>query len=215
MRSRAKSSRAFRRIIFTASTRLNITNGNEQPYSPVVVAASVPGTRRGRQRHEGDVLGHPAFATSRRSRSPAAILYVCYGSHADTDPYHGWVIGYQCDATSCMLTNYIFNTTPNATTGAFGSNAGEGALWMGGNGLCVDANTNLYFETANGSFSANTNGGDYGDSFVKLSTTNESGRGGLFHAIQPGQPATADDRTWVPAGRSCCRIPPAARRIRT
>jgi uncharacterized repeat protein (TIGR03806 family) len=42
---------------------------------------------------------------------------------------------------------------------------------MGGNGLSVDANTNLYFETGNGSFSQNTNGGDYADSFVKLSTT--------------------------------------------
>jgi len=41
---------------------------------------------------------------------------------------------------------------------------------MGGNGLSVDAGTNLYFETGNGSFSANTNGGDYSDSFVKLST---------------------------------------------
>ena len=39
--------------------------------------------------------------------------------------------------------------------------------------LCVDANTNLFFETANGSFSQNTNGGDYGDSFVKLSTAGE------------------------------------------
>ena len=64
----------------------------------------------------------------------------------------------------------VYCTTPNATTGAFGGNAGEGALWMGGNGLSVDANTNLYFETGNGSFSANTNGGDYADSFVKLST---------------------------------------------
>ncbi len=43
---------------------------------------------------------------------------------------------------------------------------------MGGNGLCVDVSNNLFFATANGSFSQNTNGGDYGDSFVKLSTTN-------------------------------------------
>jgi hypothetical protein len=34
----------------------------------------------------------------------------------------------------------------------------------------VDENTNLYFEVGNGSFSAQTNGGDYGDCFVKLST---------------------------------------------
>jgi hypothetical protein len=43
-----------------------------------------------------------------------------------------------------QVTNYIFNTTPNATVAQFGAYAAEGALWMGGNGLCVDANTNLY-----------------------------------------------------------------------
>jgi uncharacterized repeat protein (TIGR03806 family) len=35
----------------------------------------------------------------------------------------------------------------------------------------VDANTNLYYEVANGSFDADTGGGDYGDSFMKHSTT--------------------------------------------
>src|SRR6202012_2910684 len=70
-------------------------------------------------------------------------------------------------------TNYVFNTTPDATKEKFGSHAGEGALWMGGDGLCVDAATNLYFEVANGSFDADPslgNGSDYGDSFMKLST---------------------------------------------
>ena len=42
------------------------------------------------------------------------ILYAAYGSHDDTDPYHGWVIGF--NATNLvLLTNYVFNTTPNAT----------------------------------------------------------------------------------------------------
>jgi autotransporter-associated beta strand protein len=149
---------------------LKITNGIEQPYSPVVVTASVPGT--GVDSSNGMV----SFNARQQNQRPALTLaggnlYVAYGSFADTDPFHGWVIGF--NATNLVqLTNYIFNTTPNATTAAFGANAGEGALWMGGNGLNVDANTNLYFETANGSFSANTNGGDYSDSFVKLSTSN-------------------------------------------
>src|SRR5271163_2813136 len=43
---------------------------------------------------------------------------------------------------------------------------------MDGNGLCVDSSNNIYFQTGNGSFSANTNGGDYADTIVKLSTTN-------------------------------------------
>jgi len=147
---------------------LKLTDGTEQPYSPVVVAASVPGI--GVDSSNGVV----AFGVNRHDSRPAltlagGVLYAAFGSFGDTDPYHGWVIGF--NATNLVqITNYVFASTPNARTNDFGVNAGEGALWMGGNGLCVDANTNLYFETANGSFSANTNGGDYGDSFVKLST---------------------------------------------
>jgi hypothetical protein len=147
---------------------LNITNGNEQPYSPVVVAASIPGTG---VEGNGSTVTFKAVQHLQRPALTLAggILYVGYGSHGDTDPYNGWVIGYN-ETNLVQLTNYIFNTTPNATVAAFGAHAGEGALWMGGNGLCVDASTNLFFEVANGSFSANTNGGDYGDSFVKLAT---------------------------------------------
>ncbi|MBC8097382.1 MAG: chitobiase/beta-hexosaminidase C-terminal domain-containing protein, partial [Akkermansiaceae bacterium] len=147
---------------------LDIATGAQRPFSPVVVAASVPGTGVG---GNGTTV---TFSAKQHMQRPAltlagGILYVCYGSHADTNPYHGWILGYN-PTNLMLLTNYVFNTTPNATVAAFGSNAGEGALWMGGGGLVVDANTNLYFETGNGSFSAHTNGGDYGSSFVKLST---------------------------------------------
>lgn len=156
---------------------LNILSGNEQPYSPVVVSASVPGTGvSGNNLVEMQNGSNVTFSAVQHCQRPAltlagGVLYVCYGSHDDTDPYHGWVLGYN-PTNLTLLTNYVFNTTPNATTAAFGANAGEGAIWMGGNGLSVDANTNLFFETGNGSFSANTNGGDYADSFVKLSTSN-------------------------------------------
>jgi uncharacterized repeat protein (TIGR03806 family) len=149
---------------------LNITNGNERPFSPVTVAAAAPGTGVA---GDGTTVRFSAVQHLQRPALTLAggILYVCYGSHADTDPYHGWILGYN-PANLALLTNYVFNTTPNATAADFGSHAGEGALWMGGNGLCVDAGTNLYFETANGSFSQKTNGGDYGDCFVRLSTSN-------------------------------------------
>src|SRR5581483_11521061 len=122
--------------------------------SPVTVTGSVPGTGVG---GNGSVI---PFVAKLHGQRPALTLaggklYVAYGSFADTDPYHGWVMGF--DATTLQqLTNYVFNSTPNATTAVFGGNAGEGALWMGGNGLCVDSSNNLFFETANGSFSANT-----------------------------------------------------------
>src|SRR5208283_154004 len=135
---------------------LNITNGTEQSYSPAVVTNSVPGV--GVDNSNGVVVFNPIQENQRPGLTLAGgRVYVAYGSFADTDPYHGWVIGF--NATNLQASaKYVFNTTPNATIANFGANAGEGALWMGGNGLCVDANTNLYFETANGSFSANTNG---------------------------------------------------------
>lgn len=149
---------------------LDIATGAEEPFSPVLVTASVPGT--GVDSSNGVVNFFPQNHMSRPALTLAGgVLYAAYGSYGDTDPYHGWVIGF--NATNLQqLPNYAFASTPNATTNIFGVNAGEGALWMGGDGVCVDAANNLYFETGNGSFSAHTNGGDYGDCFVKLSATN-------------------------------------------
>jgi len=67
----------------------------------------------------------------------------------------------------------IFNTAPNATA-AFGTNAAEAGIWMGGGGLCVDSQTNLYCFTGNGTFTATNGTGrtEYGDSILRLSTTN-------------------------------------------
>jgi uncharacterized repeat protein (TIGR03806 family) len=149
---------------------LNITNGTEQSYSPAIVTNSVPG--RGVETTNG-IVGFDARTENQRPGLTLAggTVYVAYGSYADTDPYHGWVLGFNASNLAQSAAN-AFNTTPNATVATFGVNAGEGALWMSGNGLCADASNNLFFATANGSFSANTNGGDYGDSFIRLSTTN-------------------------------------------
>jgi hypothetical protein len=149
---------------------LDIATGSERSYSPVLVAASVPGTGVGGS--NGTVI----FNAEQQMQRPGLTLvggkvYVAFGSFGDTDPYHGWVLGF--NATNLqLLSNEIFNTTPSATVATFGENAGEAGIWMSGDGLCVDANTNLYFATGNGSFSEDTGGGDYGDSFVRLSTTN-------------------------------------------
>ena len=151
---------------------LDITTGHERSFSPVTVSASVAGT--GVDSSGGKVT----FNARQQNERPAltlagGIVYVCYAGYADTDPYHGWIIGYN-ETNLLQLTNFVFNTSPNATMSEFGVDAGEAGIWMGGGGLAVDANTNLYLETANGSFSATNNSGgvDYGDTFIKLSTTN-------------------------------------------
>ncbi len=151
---------------------LNITNGQEQPFSPVIITAKVPGV--GVDNVGGIVTFNPKQENQRPALTLAGgIVYVCYAGYADTDPYHGWIIGFNKN-NRVQLTNYVFNSTPNATTAAPDADPGEGGIWMGGGGLAADSQTNLFVMTGNGSFSA-TNGStgvDYGDSFIKFSTTN-------------------------------------------
>ena len=150
---------------------LNITTGAEPPYSPVAASASIPGTGVGS--FGGTLNFDPMNNGLQRVALTLAgnVLYVTYTGFADTNPYHGWILGFD-KTTLLQLTNYIFNTTPNSTVAAYGANAGEGGLWMGGNGLCVDAFTNIFFEVGNGVFNVTNGGGgtEYGDSFMKLST---------------------------------------------
>ncbi len=157
---------------FHTLNALNITDGTEQPYSPVRVTASVAGT--GVDNVGGVVTFNPKQENQRSALTLAGgILYLNYAGYGDTDPYHGWIIGYN-PTNLVQLTNYVFNTTPNSASADFGDNAGEGGIWMGGGGLAVDENTNLYFATANGIFNFTNVSGvtEFGDCIMKLSTTN-------------------------------------------
>jgi len=152
---------------------LNITNGTQRANSPVLVSATFPGLGVGSV--AGKVIFNPKQQIQRCAITLAGgKIYVCFAGYADTNPYHGWIIGFD-STTLQQLTNYVFNTSPNSTVASFGADAGEGGIWMSGNGLSVDANTNLYFEVGNGIITATngTGGTEYGDSFIKLSTTND------------------------------------------
>ena len=170
---------------------LNITNGVELSFSPVVVKASIPGAG------VGSTNGVLTFNPQQTLQRPAltlsgGILYVAYSGFADTDPYHGWVLGFLA-RTLQPLTNYVFNTTPNATVASDGGNAGEGGIWMSGNGPSVDANGNLYFEVGNGSYNANVSGGtEYGDSFIKLSSGNGLAVADYFTPFNQASLASSD-----------------------
>jgi hypothetical protein len=93
------------------------------------------------------------------------VVYTGWSSHCDNTPYNGWIMGF--DETTLAQTN-VLNVTPNG---------GLGAIWMGGGGLCADADGFIYFLDANGTFDTTlaTNGfpaqGDFGNAFMKLSTT--------------------------------------------
>ena len=109
-------------------------------------------------------------------------IYVASASHGDNQPYHGWILTYDAATLAC---NGAWNATPNGV---------EGGVWQGGNGVVIDSNGFLYFQTGNGTFEGKNTGnvvtgldangfpsnGNYGDCFVKLAldpTTTQTSQG--------------------------------------
>lgn len=80
------------------------------------------------------------------------LVFVCWASHADIEPYHGWLMAF--DAATLKQVGAV-NTTPSGLAGA---------IWQSGCGPSVDAEGNLYVITGNGDWDGTAN---FGDSFLK------------------------------------------------
>jgi hypothetical protein len=142
---------------------LDITTGLDK-VTPMMVSASMNGN--GVEGNGTTVT----FVAEQQLQRPAmtllnGVLYVTYGSYADTDPYHGWVLGFN---PSNLQLKSVFNDTPNLISTPASSTADEGGIWQCGNGLVSDG-TSLYFLVGNGDFQTPVaNYGDYGDSVLKI-----------------------------------------------
>ncbi len=140
---------------------LDVTTGLEKPGSPTVIQASITGTGY-------DNSGGKITFNSKTEDQRAALLlvngvvYISWSSFGDTDPYHGWLIGYSY-TNSALHQVAVYNDSANGS---------EGGIWMSGSGPSADSSGNIYMLTANGTFDLNTGGPDSGDSFLKLSTQN-------------------------------------------
>src|SRR5579863_395473 len=144
---------------------LDATTGAELHNGPVDISAKYPGT--GDNSSGGNVIFDPAQYKERAGLLLLnGVIYTGWASHCDIRPYTGWIIGY--DASTLGQTS-ILNVTPNGN---------EGAIWMAGAGLAADSAGNIYFLDGNGDFDTTLNAtgfpknGDYGNAFMKLSTTN-------------------------------------------
>jgi hypothetical protein len=131
---------------------------------PVTVTATYPGS--GDNSDGTNVVFDPAQYKERPGLLLlGGVVYTAWASHCDIRPYTGWIMGY--DEHTLAQTS-VLNITPNGN---------EAAVWMSGDGLAADAVSNIYFLAGNGTFDTTlTNGfpihGDYGNAFMKLSTTN-------------------------------------------
>jgi hypothetical protein len=143
---------------------LDVTTGGEQFGGPVAVQASYPG--QGDNSQNGSVIFDPQQYAERQGLLLLnQVVYTGWTSHCDHRPFTGWLIGYK---ENTLAQTSVLNLTPNGS---------EGSIWQSGAGMASDGSS-LYLLDANGTFDTalNSNGfpqnGDFGQAFVKISTTN-------------------------------------------
>jgi hypothetical protein len=143
---------------------LDLVTLAERPNSPAVVQATYPGTAN-------NGVGITSFQPGQYEERAGLLLvsgtvHTAWTSHCDQTPYNGWIIGYD---ESTLAQSQVLNVTPNGS---------EGAIWQSGGGMAADSAGNIYALVANGTFDTTLDAsgfpmqGDYGNAFIKLSSTN-------------------------------------------
>ena len=148
---------------------LNIATGAEQPNSPVTICAAAsnqgcilpPYNNVNQEFIAQHQMQRPALILTPFSGTSQGVLYVSFGQD------RGWVLAYDA-ATLALLAVYC--DEPNM---AF-NGKGRGGFWGSGGAVSADSLGNLYLSTADGQFDADTDGGDYGDTVIKLTMTYNS-----------------------------------------
>jgi PQQ-like domain len=141
---------------------LDVTSGAEMTGSPKEITATYLAT---------------SFAPGQYEERAALLLangtiYTSWTSHCDDAPYGGWVMAY---SESTLAQTGVLNVAPGASGSGYSSQGP--AIWMSGGGPAADTTGNVYVLTGNGRFETtlDANGfpsaGDYGNSFVKISTS--------------------------------------------
>ncbi len=146
---------------------LDLTTGKEQAGSPTEVSAKYPGT--GATSQNGMNIFNPGVYAERVGLLLMnGTIYTGWTSHCDQPNYTGWIMAY---SESTLQQTQVLNLTPNGS---------DGSVWMSGQGLAADNSGNIYLLDANGTFDTalDANGfpvnKDYGNTFLKLSTANNS-----------------------------------------
>jgi len=140
---------------------LDVTTGAELFNGPVTVNPT----------YSSAAGGQETFSAGQYAERAALLLqngtvYTSWTSHCDSEPYSGWVVGY---SESTLAQTAVLNIAADSDGGP--------SIWMSGGGLAADGSGNIYLLAANGGFETALNSGgfpqngDYGNSFVKLSTS--------------------------------------------
>jgi hypothetical protein len=149
---------------------LDVTTGAELLNGPTDITATFP---------NATMAFEPGQYKERAALLLAdGLIYTTWASNCDYGPYSGWVISFkQADLTRAS----VLNVAPNSGVAQDGDTTFFSiygpSIWMAGDGPGADAAGNVYLLTANGRFDTDLdsngapNGGDYGNSFLKISAS--------------------------------------------
>ena len=132
---------------------LDVTSGAERFGAPAGITGEVTGI--GDASINGVVTFDPAQHLQRPGLALSnGIVYIGFGSHGDTAPFHGWL--FACSASDVSRRPAVFNPTPNGSGGAF---------WQSGRAPAIDSAGNLYVVSSNGDTDGITS---FSDSMLRL-----------------------------------------------
>ena len=138
---------------------LDLTTLTEQFGGPMEIQASFPGSGAENTFNPAVHVERPGLLISN------GVVYTSWGSHCDGGSYAGWVLSY---SETTLAQVGVLNLVPNGN---------DGGIWAAGSGPAVDADGNVYLLTGNGTFDGTLDAsgfpskGDYGNAFVKISTS--------------------------------------------
>ncbi len=154
---------------------LDITNGAEKFRGPLLLADCNAIDAKAGKYEETSIIQYPGKGTSHdrfidgrivfnaftQNQRPALILlkgivYICWASHADHKPVHGWIAGFRASDLSLQS---VLNTSPDGVLDT---------IWMGGSSPAVDANGDLIISLGNGDFDVDQGGRDYGECVIRV-----------------------------------------------
>ena len=178
---------------------LDVTTGAELFGGPTTITATFPGTGDGTS--GTNVVFNPAQYKERAALLLSnGVVYTAWSSQCDTGPYTGWVMAF--DANTLASTS-VLNVTPNGS---------GGAISMGGAGLAADPSGDVYLLSGRGTFDATLNAsgfpaqGDFGNAFLKLSTSGPACGLRLFRSVKHHSGVHFRTKTSAPAASCCCPI---------
>jgi hypothetical protein len=127
-------------------------NLNTGPENHLVAIDLLRGVVLNQTRIDGSVKGSAPdspngttlnFDQAHQMQRPALLLqngelYIAFGSHQDTPPWHGWIFRYDANT---LRQSGVWCSTPNS---------GGGSVWQAGSGIASDALGRVYVMTGNG-----------------------------------------------------------------